>query len=151
MRFYGIHLKAISQRVPRQLFLNFSLKNYIFAITVISPRGDCVDVSIGQPACHSASSCISHTIQWLEGEWRISMPSCFYSITPAQLHVGSFPFIISSYWLTHLSLGDLNSISKLQFAILHYSNIIMGEMASQITSITIVYWTVNSGVDQKEY
>ena len=30
----------------------------------------------------------------------------------------------------------------------HYNNVIMGTMASQITSLTIVYSTVHSGVDQ---
>ena len=33
----------------------------------------------------------------------------------------------------------------------HYSDMIMGAMASQITSLTIVYWTVYSGADQKKY
>ena len=30
-----------------------------------------------------------------------------------------------------------------------YSDVIMGAMASQITSLTIVYWTVYSGADKK--
>ena len=33
----------------------------------------------------------------------------------------------------------------------HYNYVIMGEMASQITSLTIVYWTVYSGVDQRKH
>ena len=33
----------------------------------------------------------------------------------------------------------------------HYSGVIMGGMASQITSVTIVYSTVNSGVDQRKH
>ena len=32
----------------------------------------------------------------------------------------------------------------------HYSDVIMGEIASQITSLTIVYLTVYSGVDQRK-
>ena len=35
--------------------------------------------------------------------------------------------------------------------ILHYSDAIMGAMASQITSLTIVYSTVYSGADQRKY
>ena len=35
--------------------------------------------------------------------------------------------------------------------VFHYSNVIMGTMASQITSITIVYSTVYSGADQREH
>ena len=33
----------------------------------------------------------------------------------------------------------------------HYSDIIMDTMASQITSLTIVYWSVYSGADQRKH
>ena len=33
----------------------------------------------------------------------------------------------------------------------HYIDIIMGSMASQITNLTIVYWTVYSGADQSKH
>ena len=33
----------------------------------------------------------------------------------------------------------------------HYSDVIMGAMASQITSLTIVYWTVYSEADQRKH
>ena len=33
----------------------------------------------------------------------------------------------------------------------HYGDVVMGAMASQITSLTIVYWTVYSGADQRKY
>ena len=33
----------------------------------------------------------------------------------------------------------------------HYSDVIMGAMASLITSLTIVYSTVNSGADQRKH
>ena len=33
----------------------------------------------------------------------------------------------------------------------HYNDAIMGAIASQITSLTIVYWIVNSDADQKKY
>ena len=33
----------------------------------------------------------------------------------------------------------------------HYSDVIMGPMGSQITSLTIVYWTVYSGADQRKH
>ena len=35
--------------------------------------------------------------------------------------------------------------------ILQYSDVIMGVMASQITSLTIVYWTVYSGAEQRKH
>ena len=36
-------------------------------------------------------------------------------------------------------------------AIFHYYDVIMGSMASQITSLTIVYPTVHSGADQRKH
>ena len=33
----------------------------------------------------------------------------------------------------------------------HYNDVIMGAMASQITSLTIVYSTVYAGADQRKY
>ena len=35
--------------------------------------------------------------------------------------------------------------------ITHYNDIIMSAIASQITRLTIVYSTVNSGTDEREY
>ena len=35
--------------------------------------------------------------------------------------------------------------------ILHYCGVIMGAMASQNSSLTIVYWTVHSGPDQRKH
>ena len=35
--------------------------------------------------------------------------------------------------------------------IIHYGDVIMGTMASQINSLTIVYSTVYSGADQRKY
>ena len=37
------------------------------------------------------------------------------------------------------------------FSALHYSDVVMGVMASQITSLPIVYLTVYSGADQRKY
>ena len=34
---------------------------------------------------------------------------------------------------------------------MHYNDVIMSTMTSQITSLTIVYWTVYSGTDQKKH
>ena len=33
----------------------------------------------------------------------------------------------------------------------HYNDVIMGAIASQITSLIIVYWTIYSGVDQRKH
>ena len=52
---------------------------------------------------------------------------------------------------TRLPLGSgLNVLSKLT-TMSHYSDVIMGAMASQITSLTIVCSTVYSGADQRKY
>ena len=45
-----------------------------------------------------------------------------------------------------LSVSRLCEISQI-----HYSDVIMGTMASQITSLTIVYSTVYSGADQRKH
>ena len=49
-----------------------------------------------------------------------------------------------SMWINDWLLG-IGAILK------HYSDVIMGAMASQITSITIVYSTVHSGADQRKH
>ena len=43
-----------------------------------------------------------------------------------------------------------NSLSQLIYPIKHCSGVVMGAMASQITSLTIVYSTVYSGADQRK-
>ena len=45
------------------------------------------------------------------------------------------------------SMWNLISEERVQ----HYSDVVMGAMASQITILTIVYSTVNSGVDQRKH
>ena len=37
------------------------------------------------------------------------------------------------------------------FVVAHYNDVIMGAMASQITSLTIVYSTVYSSLDQRKH
>ena len=50
-------------------------------------------------------------------------------------------------------LGVLNTSNSLWYgeACIHYSDVIMSTMASQITSLTIVYPTIYSGVDQRQH
>ena len=49
------------------------------------------------------------------------------------------------FYISYIVLSD---ISDIHCWYIHYSEVIMGEMASQITSLTIVYSTVYSGTDQ---
>ena len=59
----------------------------------------------------------------------------------------------------HQGVGEYHSINRLVHAIiqvfhissLHYNDAIMGTMASQITSLTIVYSTVYSDADQRKH
>ena len=46
---------------------------------------------------------------------------------------------------------DLTSIRWIFMSLLHYSDVIMSAMASQITSLTIVYSTAYSGADQRKH
>ena len=41
--------------------------------------------------------------------------------------------------------------SARNYTIIHYNDIIMGAMSSQITSLTIFYWTVYSDADQRKH
>ena len=59
--------------------------------------------------------------------------------------------------LSHPVMGDggkakTGSTWQLVWSICeHYNDVIMGEMASQITSLTIVYWNVYPGADQRKH
>ena len=48
--------------------------------------------------------------------------------------------------ITYPYMISVNHLSHVQ-----YSDVIMGTMASQITGLTIVYWTVYSGADQRKH
>ena len=58
-----------------------------------------------------------------------------------------------SHGLNQLRQGRLNyiCITNLQLFNIHYNGVIMSTMASQITSLTIVYSTVYSGADQRKH
>ena len=50
--------------------------------------------------------------------------------------------------LNDFSLNDLHDFESTKE---HYSDVMMSAMASQITSLTIVYSTVHSGTDQRKH
>ena len=54
---------------------------------------------------------------------------------------------------TRLALNHQSLMPKFAFIILivHYNDVIMGAVASQITSLTIVYSTVDSDADQRKH
>ena len=46
---------------------------------------------------------------------------------------------------------EISELQVLQVSCMHYTDVIMGAIASQITSLTIVYSTINSDADQRKY
>ena len=58
-------------------------------------------------------------------------------------------YIYVMFYITHYTLKTAHvTWSRI---IYHYCDVIMGVMASQITSLTIVYSNVYSGADQRKY
>ena len=62
------------------------------------------------------------------------------------------------YWLIYTSLGIhesnpniVKSLCLYLISHLHYSDVILNVMVSQTTSVSIVYWTVCSGADQRKH
>ena len=58
-------------------------------------------------------------------------------------------FSLKSQW--HGKTNDRSHIKIIHNTHYHYSDVKMGTMASQITSLTIVYSTVYSGADQRKH
>ena len=77
----------------------------------------------------------AHAVQRSSFGWRNQTMTCPLIITPNEAR-----------WRTHVSL---TGSSLLQ--VKHYNDVIMGAIASQITSLTIVYSTVYSGADQRKH
>ena len=56
------------------------------------------------------------------------------------------PYLLAS----HVNLGSFHSY-QMKEKIMHYSDVIISAMASQITGVSIVWWTVCSGADQRKH
>ena len=80
--------------------------------------------------------------------WRLfERPDCAinYSLMYEQYRINYFAHYVSFQ-------GEHNILSALkQIGFNHYSDVIMGPKGSQITSLTIAYSTVYSGVDQRKH
>ena len=61
--------------------------------------------------------------------------------------------MIVNYWWVILEFNTLglNKMGAISWNACHYSDVIMGTIASQITSLTVVYSTVYSDADQRKY
>ena len=102
--------------------------------------------------CDCASGCgDSSSILWYSTQtrqlWQSSVPTAWTSIYlkciiafPATLHEPSTPA---------LCIWEVIGQQKVSAFMNHYNDVIMSAMASQITSLTIVYSTVHSGADKK--
>ena len=93
---------------------------------------------------------------WL---WFTFLRFCYGNIS-WWIHVGCrslhlyFIIIISKGAIIQLSLyrrSTLMEVRILHWMLLHFSDVIMGAIASQITSLTIVYSTVYSDADQRKH
>ena len=88
------------------------------------------------------------------------VPSHHWQVTASHMKIGDRAF---SYlrltelqrnellWSDHRYLGVGQNVISRYHILGHYSDIIMGAMASQITSLTIVYSTVYSGADHRKH
>ena len=94
--------------------------------------------------------CLIHWSQVLSWEWR-------YSWSSADRRCSNYIWMINNFLPTkvRLILETLRyvSVANLSAANLvpNYSNVIMSVMSSEITSLTIVCSTVNSGADQRKH
>ena len=59
-------------------------------------------------------------------------------------------FVNTVRWLV-IQMRNIVKVFVIYFSIFHYNDVIMSAMASQITSVSIVYLTVYSGADQRKH
>ena len=79
---------------------------------------------------------------------------CFNSNSPRACtfwYIWQYVGLGSGYAMVKLGAKPFHQFVIIQFIAAHYSDAIMGAMASQITSLTIVYSTVYSGADQRKH
>ena len=94
---------------------------------------------------------ISHPIN-IETKWSVKLSRYLKTTFRGTWPYGSLkPYGSHVLWLyPHYRVsGKINNGEK--FKCLHYNDAIMSTMASQITSLTIVYWNVYSGADQRKH
>ena len=86
---------------------------------------------------------------WYIIAWFISTGSFLFSIYNKTFFSIHRMFIGQDDWYKPYILTI--RVLTLSFVTQHYDDVIMGVMASQITSLTIAYWTVYSGADQSKH
>ena len=93
---------------------------------------------------------------WHVCAWITEIPSLFWCLTGSlwfrHTNVSTEPNVC--YKNCHVAHWGICAISLLRinsFVQIHYNDVIMSAMASQITSLTIVYPAVYSGADQRKH
>ena len=81
------------------------------------------------------------------GNLSVCSTACFH-VTKASCM--KYRRTLTRYW-THINRPKVISSTQASYGWPHYSDVIMGRIASQITSLTIVYPIVCSGVDQRKH
>ena len=73
--------------------------------------------------------------------------------SPTPYGVIKLQWVNRGFWPVHTVLNTVTSLHTFlsHNELTHYTDVIMGTMASQITSLTIVYSTVYSGEDQRKH
>ena len=78
-----------------------------------------------------------------------------YILKPYSSNLFAQVFYILPYWKPmrkwKLYVLNFQNVPGSNFVALHYNHVIMTLMASQITSLTLVYSTIYSGADQKKH
>ena len=88
-------------------------------------------------ACHTVDICTNY-----EYKVYIDFTSRHIALEDRESLNGAFIL----YYISHLEKAE-----QTRFIITHYNDVTMGAMASQITSLTIVYSAVYSGEDQRKH
>ena len=85
--------------------------------------------------------------------WRVKLSSCLYLACDLLQVWGTAAFytLLQDVKSQQVALEVLHSDCDLVDRTIHYSDVIMGAMASQVTSVSIVYSAVCSGRDQREH
>ena len=76
----------------------------------------------------------------------LSETTCAFSVCTTKVPLNKWPRQNRQTWKKLLT-----SMSNIYDRKIHYNDVIMGAMASQITSLTIVYPTIYSGTDQRKH
>ena len=126
------------------------LESYVFVCAMEKYHLNCTRITFWL-----VLTCIIKGNSWFY-QWMNQKAIYFYQIN--EKNIPDFIFLSLEYSLyrilSHLSrygkVVIVTALSSLEMLV-HYSDVIMGAMASQITSLTIVHSTVNLSADQRKH